>query len=269
MSGFQYKGIGLSNILDSGTASTKFIGLSTNNVSYNKNKPLPISYQIDGVDISNTVRANYKFYSTSSAVVVPTGAKHFRFYGRGGGGGGGGSGGKALNRYLKYAYVYGGDGGNGANGGYASVDKTAIVGTTFNVVVGAGGAQGNVGTSNDTKNPTKGGNGNAGGAGGPTYYIMNGSSDAQGAGGARGEAGLGGTANDGADAEFAKVANTPDTAANVSIIPSDWEPISAFGGGRGFGGSGGSAALEPDDAYGNNGSAGSAGYARIIWLYDI
>lgn len=267
---FLYKGVNLNTILDSGTSSTIFLGLSTETTGYNKNKPLPVSYQIDGVDISNTVRAAYKTYNSTNdgAVVIPPNAKHFRFYGRGGGGGGGGSGGKALNRYVKYAYVYGGDGGNGADGGYVAVDKTAIVGT-FNVVVGAGGAQGNVGNSNDTNNPTKGGDGNAGGAGGATYYVLNGSKGPEGAGGAPGQPGLGGTANDGADALTAKVGNTPDTAPNTSTLDSDWLPISSLGGLRGFGGTGGAYSLEPNDAYGNNGSAGKEGYASIIWLFEL
>ena len=265
---FLYKGVNLDTILDSGSSSASFVGLSTNTILYDKNKPLPVSYQINGTDISNTIRAAYKTYGSSATAVVPASAKHFRFYGIGGGGGGGGSGGKALDTYYKYAYVYGGDGGNGANGGYVAVDKTAIVGT-FNVVIGAAGAQGNVGNSNQNNNPTTGGNGNAGGAGGATYYVLNGTAGPQAAGGAPGQPGLGGTANDGANDLYVKVANTPNTAANTSTLASDWEPISGYGGGLGYGGAGGYWGGEPNMAYGNNGSAGSSGYARIIWLFDL
>ena len=90
MSLYFLKGQILDNILSGSIAVANYTGLTGDATSYLKNRPLPLLYLVNGVDLSNTLAATVNNYTSTNAVTVSVNARHFRFYVRDGGGGGSG-----------------------------------------------------------------------------------------------------------------------------------------------------------------------------------
>jgi len=141
MSNFKFKGIPLSDVINTtgGTPATGY-GFTYNTTTFANSKPLTTGYRRNNVDIANTATANVETYKASTSVTIPTGAKSFRFIGRGGGGGGSGGGGGAESKWATPAWQHGGNGAAGGNGAFVYItDNNVGAATTLNVFLGAGG----------------------------------------------------------------------------------------------------------------------------------
>jgi hypothetical protein len=260
MSGYTFKTSPLEKVITiSSNSSGPGFGFTYNTTPYANSKPLPISYQINKVDISNTARAYYENIPTTTTVDIPSGAKSFRFMGVGGGGGKGGKGGNQQWTAISSPnYANGGTGGEGGNGGWIYIGKTSIPSsiTTIAVTVGGGGGKGADRGLNyaQTYNSASGGyyksgSGGKGGDGGTTYYKMGTVKSSVAQGGTGGGGGEGGRVRDAPGSNYSYNGGTGSAgASSTQTSSSSWD----------------NSAISNT----NNRVKTKPGKAHIIWLYD-
>lgn len=260
MSGYTFKTNPLDKIIMiSSNSSGPGFGFTYNTTPYANSKPLPISYQINKVDISNTSRAYYEDISETKTVSIPSGAKSIRFMGVGGGGGKGGKGGNQQWSSISAPnYANGGSGGQGGNGGWRYIGKTSIPSsiTTIEVTVGEAGGKGanrdlNYGQTYNSASGGyyKSGSGGKGGDGGTTYYKMGTVKSSVAEGGTGGSGGEGGRVRDAPGSNYSYNGDTgANGASSGQTSSSSWD----------------NSAINST----NNRVKTKPGKAQIIWLYD-
>ena len=274
MSSYSYKGININTITytTGGTANTPY---GSNFITVlapagqNLSLPLPLSYQINGTDISNICTAAYTDATNAGINISNTApnAKSFRFVIVGGGGGGGGNGGNASAKNNTSGNTATGNGGSGGNGGYATyfnnnISNIPIVsGQNISVTIGNGGGAGGNGANKSVSGPggqipdlnTNADPGNAGGSGNITTVNYDGSSYNT------NYVGNGGNGGGGASATL--VATNGNVNSNKG----------------GNGNAGNATSYSPPSQFPSLGNAGvggvgatpgNGGACRIIWLYD-
>lgn len=272
MSNFLFKGIQLSNVINttSGTTLATGYGFSYNTTVYANSNPLPVHYQINGTDIANTAAAYYTTHTntTLTTYAVPTGANECRYVLRGGGGGSGGGGGAAIDFDGYLQYRSGGKSYGGTQGSISLGTISSISGTTYTIVVGSGGSGGTGGASRSSDSSGDGvtaKNGDPGVNGNSTIFNIN-STAYEASGGTGGSGGTGAHA----PAAGGGTGGTDGGGDNVAVaLQSDWDPIVVGNAGTGKAGvAGGGYNTNNDNASaGSNGSQGNTGAAQIIWLY--
>lgn len=272
MSNFLFKGIPLSNVINttSGTTTATGYGFTYNTTTRANSKPLSTGYQIKGTDIANTAAAYYTTHTNTTLTTfnVPTGANACRYVLRGGGGGSGGGGGGAIDFDGYLQYRSGGKSYGGTQGSISLGTISSISGTTYTIVVGSGGSGGTGGARNQFD--SNGANvtaktGEPGVIGNPTIFNIN-STTYQASGGAGGAGGAGANA----PSAGGGTGGTGGGGDNVAVaLQSDWDPIVVGNAGNGnVGAAGGGYDTNNDNASaGSDGSQGNTGAAQIIWLY--
>lgn len=284
MDGFKFKGTLLSTIIDTGSTSAPGYTVKSTSIKYAtttfaNSKPLPTGYQVKGVDLSNTARADNKAYYNTSTGKVPVGAKSCRYILRGGGGGTGGGGGAAQNPDGVTSYSYGQHGLAGTGGALSANKFTVQPDTSFTVTIGKGGGAGTGGAVNRKNNPnawTTAKTGEPGGDGGATYITFDEVTPAA-KGGPGGAGGAGGSTHGDSGSTSGGGRATKSTAPTPSRTD---ESLTAWEGTY-VDFKGGSSNLNYDSsltsAGGNlsngslpgwSGKGGTNGSAHIIWLYE-
>jgi len=278
MSNYFYKNNNLNQIYENnGTVSSTgaFIGIpqSTGNFNtYSGMNPNPIGYQVNGVDISNSLTANSTIYTrtTSSPISIPDGCKSIRAISVGGGGGGGGRGGTAGIQitFVRDGSSQGADGGKGGDGNYSYIYPSFPINnnTKININIANGGVGGSAGsnsykiTTAGIEATTKAKSGDGGNVGGISYININGLIYAQANGGNGGSGGEGGSVKANSGNNISRDPGAPDPAPlGIGGLNknNDFPIITGYG----IGGAGSS----PEYTYG---SSGGRGAVQIIWFYD-
>lgn len=278
---------------DGNTFTTgSYIGMPFNSGTYNTYSgmnPNPIGYQVNVIDIANSLTANYSLYTIGTTginydktnstyhgtVQSPSQCKSMRVISVGGGGGGGGNGGSGTISIVagNSATGNGGTGGSGGAGGKAYVDKSGIINYndntnskfSFDITIGSAGNDGNNGGSNSksvgagTASSNKGDNGNSGNSGTSSFIkLSTGDQIALAGGGNGGGGGEGGNAKSTKNSNTSSIKGSPGNAGNTGNS------------------SGGNMYSFPtlssaNTTYGAGGSPsgnGTQGAVQIIWLYD-
>jgi hypothetical protein len=283
MEGFKFKGIPLSTVIDTGTTTASGYTVDSTSLKYAttpfaNSRPLPTGYLVNGVDLSNTARAdNIAFNTTTSSQSVPTGAKSCRYILRGGGGGCGGGGGAAGNKDGPSWYTYGAHAQGGAQGD--SIEgNVSINSTTYKVTIGSGGSGGNGGGGSVSDKPNanyKAPNGKKGNSGGSTYITFA-SNTPVAAGGAGGNGGKGGIAPGNDSHSGYTMPGTRKGSHYGATVKghTSWDTTYVENTGLGAamianntGGTGGNISGKTAKS-GSKGDSGSSGSAHIIWLYE-
>ena len=274
MSNFLFKGIPLSNVINtiSGTTPATGYGFNYNTTNFANSKPLTnaIGYMVNGIDIATNAAANVTTHTNTNALTVnvPSGAKGCRYILRGGGGAGGGGGGGAINFDGYLYYVSGGAAYGGKQGEVIAGTINAITDATYTVIVGSGGPAvaggGGSGSDGDGSN-VKGGDGPTGNPGNVTTFTITGTAlSAVGGGGGGGGAGGVAPASGGGEGTTGGGGGITDVAA-----PTNWDTTiigpAGKGGARGEGGGYNTNNNNADQ--GGPSGAGNTGVAQIIWLY--
>lgn len=273
---YYYKNQDISSLL-SGTGGTTpgYINFPNHGMpSTNIEKPLSLSYQYNGTDISNYCTAFTLQYNSSSSfnpgIDTPIMFKHVSVVCVGGGGGGGGGGGRGA-KALTGSYTNGGSGAPGGAGGYASIFEYPFNSGNMTLTIGSGGYGGGGGGQAADASSKSGGNGSNGGSGNGTYLYMNsdgGSAFIVANGGTGGGGGGAGNANN----------NNPSSNAIGTDGNGIWAPTYTgysiptpgytpnYFTGYSYGGSGGSGGKSSSSA--NGGTPGGNGYAQVWFLYE-
>lgn len=279
MSNFFYKNINLNQIyVNDGTVTStgsQFVGLPIGKGIYNTYSgmnPNPIGYQVNGVDISNSLTAKSTIYTStiSTPISIPTGCKSIRAISVGGGGGGGGRGGTAkINiTFVSEASSQGADGGGGGNGNYAYIYPSLPINSNSQITVSIGnnGTGGEAGlprfstTTAGIEDSIKGQIGKSGTSGNSSYININGIQYALANGGNGGSGGEGGSIKANSGSNYSRDPGAPNpapTGIGGLNINNNFPSITGYG----IGGAG----SNPEYTYG---SSGGQGAVQIIWLYD-
>ena len=270
---FQFKGIDLKNIIQSGNTSITGYNLTTVSPNRENSKPEPTNYKYynntnkEYDDISTISTAYYGIYGYSNTLNVPSGATACRLIGIAGGGGGGGRG---ANSYMDIDgpdYGSGADGGNGGSGGYVYGKVELDNVNDITITVGAGGAGGNNNDTTYRNGNRQTGNSGGGGGGGGATIIQIGDETFTANGGNGGAGGNGGTVRDvpwPSDNTSANGNKGSSGNSGNSSAQTDWDNAVLLPANTGRAGSG--SYYTPRGGQ-NAGKSGTAGKVQIIWLY--
>tara|TARA_B110000879_G_C11098259_1_gene482027 strand:- start:18 stop:878 length:861 start_codon:yes stop_codon:yes gene_type:complete len=284
MSGFNYKGTDLNDMVAPGTTSISsvFPGVNHTHCSNNSDKLGTTKYTDTQGDLGSRLSGKYEVFATWSDPTntgqvdthnrtVPSWANKMGVVVVGAGGGGSGGGGSAVAWYAGDAYQPGGNGARGGHGGQHADVYPCTSGQQVSISVGRaghyGGGGGHASSPNQNANAGEGGHGGQGGA---TYVKLAGITRFQANGGNGGNRGIGGNVNDHESGGYGDAAagnvgsnGTPSqSAANFDRARLNGALYSANTGKLwGNGGAGGNA-HRGDGVRGNHGSSGKA---YIVW----
>jgi hypothetical protein len=126
--------------------------------------PSALGYQINNIDIANSVQAAYTDYTSNSSIIIPTWCNKLKIIAISGGGGGGGGGANAKANENNGGGTRGGAGGSGA-GGMLSIIKSKQLSLSnynnMNITFGANDSHSSTGAGG-AKQLEEGANGNPG-----------------------------------------------------------------------------------------------------------
>lgn len=279
MSNYQYKGVPITEIIDTTTdpQTTNFANVYQGlppitppqyNIN-NSNLLTNLEYKYDGTDLSTVCAARHWVYYNSQNISPPySNINQFRYIIIGGSGGGGGGGGCANNSGIQ---GNGGNGGSGSSGNIAQGTTNISYGSSLSITIGNGGNGGGGGraaSNNSSGYTTKAGGGGSGGTGNASQIINNQNGDTIVANGGAGGGGGGGGWAYYTNSIFAKNNSVNGASANNGNVfnsgSTNWDSWIVKNQSGGNGGAGGN----NQSSNGSQGGNGSPGFAVIVWLYD-